>query len=235
MQGTLYAFFHLCLVSVLFSGPSILKVKFADIFEIDSTSHLRILYRTVDECVYRSADERVYHSLRDCVRTSAICTHSQLPATSKQTQCQDDCYSQALTFENRKYHALILTSEYATPTSFICAIAFAARLNSLQVHQVIRENNKRTSTYTHLVPSKLVAACNAGVLIVQCIYILQVQPTYTCHAHNYCEKPRKCPDENSKHLGNSFEVVHEAGESQLACSSKQVGMTSINRAVVWYV
>ena len=35
---------------------------------------------------------------------------------------------------------------YATSTSYIYAIALSARLNGLQVDQVDRENNKRTST-----------------------------------------------------------------------------------------
>ena len=43
-------------------------------------------------------------------------------------------------------------------------IAFSAGLNGLQVDQVHRENDKRTSTYTQLVNSKLVAACNARVI-----------------------------------------------------------------------
>ena len=48
---------------------------------------------------------------------------------------------------------------YATST-----IAFSARLNGLQVDQVDRENDKRTSTYTQLVLSKLVAACNLACM-----------------------------------------------------------------------
>ena len=45
---------------------------------------------------------------------------------------------------------------------YIYAIAFSAELNSLQVYQVDKENDKRTSNYTqlHVVPSKLVAACH---------------------------------------------------------------------------
>ena len=46
----------------------------------------------------------------------------------------------------------------------IYAIAFSARLNGLQVDQVDRENDKRTSTYTQLVLSKLVAACNLACM-----------------------------------------------------------------------
>ena len=51
---------------------------------------------------------------------------------------------------------------YATSTSYmyIYAITFSARLNGLQVDQVDRENDKRISTYTQLVLSKLIAACN---------------------------------------------------------------------------
>ena len=42
-----------------------------------------------------------------------------LQATFKQNLYRGDCYSQVLTFENGgSYHALILTSEYATPTSY---------------------------------------------------------------------------------------------------------------------
>ena len=55
---------------------------------------------------------------------------------------------------------------YATCTSYTCiyTIAFSARLNGLQVDQVDRENDKRTSTYTQLVLSKLVAACNLACM-----------------------------------------------------------------------
>ena len=53
---------------------------------------------------------------------------------------------------------------YATSTSYIYTIAFSARLNGLQVDQVDRENDKRTSTYTQLVLRKLVAACNLACM-----------------------------------------------------------------------
>ena len=42
-------------------------------------------------------------------------------------------------------------------------IVFSPGLNRLQVHQVDRKNDKRASTYTQLVPSKLVAARKASV------------------------------------------------------------------------
>ena len=45
----------------------------------------------------------------------------------------------------------------------ICTIAFSAELNGFQVDQVDRENDKQTSTCTQLVPSKLIAACNARI------------------------------------------------------------------------
>ena len=48
--------------------------------------------------------------------------HMQLPATFKQNFSQDNCFSPVLTFENGwqlQYHPLVLTSEYATPTSSI--------------------------------------------------------------------------------------------------------------------
>ena len=53
---------------------------------------------------------------------------------------------------------------YATSTSYIYAIAFSARLNGLQVNQVDREHDKRSSTYTQLLLSKLVAACNLACM-----------------------------------------------------------------------
>ena len=53
---------------------------------------------------------------------------------------------------------------HATSTSYTYAIAFSARLNGFQVDQVDRENDKRTSTYTQLVLSKLVAACNLACM-----------------------------------------------------------------------
>ena len=67
-------------------------------------------------------------------------------------------------------HTHLRVYMYATSTSYIHAIAFSARLNSLQVDQVDRENDKRTSTctYTQLVPSKLIAACNAHVQLSGC-------------------------------------------------------------------
>ena len=42
-------------------------------------------------------------------------------------------------------------------------IAFSAGLNGLQLDQVDRENDKRASSYTQLVPSKLIPACNASI------------------------------------------------------------------------
>ena len=40
------------------------------------------------------------------------------------------------------------------------AIAFSARLSGLQVDQVDKETDEQTSTYTQLILSKLVTACN---------------------------------------------------------------------------
>ena len=53
----------------------------------------------------------------ETVRSSAThtYTHSWLPATSKQTLCWDDCYSQALTSENSWYHALVLIPSMLHP------------------------------------------------------------------------------------------------------------------------
>ena len=45
----------------------------------------------------------------------------------------------------------------------ICTKAFSAGLNDFQVDEVDKENNKRMSSYSQLVPSKLMAACTACV------------------------------------------------------------------------
>ena len=79
--------------------------------------------------------------------------------------------------------ACILASEYAiilqTSTSYlytcICALAFSAGLNGLQVDKVNKENNSRSSRKTLLVASKLIAACNARMCAI---------------------KPKKCPTDN---------------------------------------
>ena len=48
-------------------------------------------------------------------------------------------------------------------------IAFSTELNALQVDQVDKESDEQTSTYmytqlyVHVVPSKLVTACNAHI------------------------------------------------------------------------
>ena len=76
-----------------------------------------------------------------------------------------------LTSENGRYHALVRV--YATSTSYIYEIAFSTGVNDLQVDQVDRENDKRASTYTQLVPSKFVAVCNASVICL----IIRATPT----------------------------------------------------------
>ena len=53
---------------------------------------------------------------------------------------------------------------YATSTSYMYAIAFSARLNDLQVDQIDRENDKRTSTYTQLVLRQTRRACNLACM-----------------------------------------------------------------------
>ena len=111
------------------------------------------------------------NALKMHFRTSA--THIQLHVAT--SECQTDLGSRWLLFTstdlwNEQYHALILTSEYTLHVhpQVIYAIAFSAGLNGLQVDQVDRENNKQTTTYTQLVPSKLVAACNARVQLSGC-------------------------------------------------------------------
>ena len=51
--------------------------------------------------------------------------------------------------------------------------------------------------------------------------VVQVWPDDMCHTqykHYHCEKPKKCPNENAKHLGDNFEAI--ARQSLLRRSSK---------------
>ena len=77
-----------------------------------------------------------------------------------------------------------------------------AGLNAFQVDQVNREINSRTSTYTQLFPRKLVATCNAGVQYSGCDCTRHTQYT-----HNYCQKPKKCLNKNTKRHGDNFGTV----------------------------
>ena len=92
-----------------------------------------------------------------------------------------------LTAENKSYHALIpsleLTAEYTitlqTYTSHKHAIEFTAKLDTFQVNQVNREIDNWTATYMypHLVPSKLVAACNICVQLFGCALTVWAKPS----------------------------------------------------------
>ena len=91
-----------------------------------------------------------------------------------------------LTSINRRCHALVLTYEYATSTNYIYAIVFSAGLNGVEVDQVHRENDLKTSTFTQLlVPSKLITASNTCVQLSRCHLTIHVTPTQLLH-----EKPR---------------------------------------------
>ena len=105
------------------------------------------------------------NALKTSVQTSA--KHTQLAISNFQTNLsRDDCYTHKYSPPKTggiAMHALVLSSEYATytSTSYTYSVAFPTGLNGLQVDLVDRQNNKRTSTYSQLVPSKRVAACNA--------------------------------------------------------------------------
>ena len=47
-----------------------------------------------------------------------------------------------------RYHVLVLTSEYGTPTSATGSSVFYAGLNGLEVNYFDKENDKQTSPYT---------------------------------------------------------------------------------------
>ena len=70
---------------------------------------------------------------------------------------------------------------YATSTSCVYPKAFSAGLNDHQVDQVDRENYKRTSACTQLVPSKLIAACNACIQLSGCGLIIRATPEQLLH------------------------------------------------------
>ena len=64
----------------------------------------------------------------------------------------------------------------------IYAIAFYARLNGLQVDQVNRENDKRTSTYTQLLANSslpvTLPACNTRIQLSGCGLTIRAMPTH---------------------------------------------------------
>ena len=80
--------------------------------------------------------------------------------------------------------------------------AFSAKLNGLQVHQVDRENDKQSSTYTQLDPSKSITACNTHIHYSGCGLTIHATSTQLLH-----EKPKNCSNENVKHLGDNFEAI----------------------------
>ena len=70
------------------------------------------------------------------------------------------------------YHALVLTSDsvcyhtahiHKSHVFYIHAVAFSAGLNTFQSDQINREVDNRAFTYTQLVYSKVVTACNTHV------------------------------------------------------------------------
>ena len=89
--------------------------------------------------------------LKTRAQTSA--THTQLPTSDFQTNLyQDDRYSQVhvLTSENEQYHALVLTSEYTTPTSYIHVYAIAFSAGQTKLTKLIEKikNKLLTDSYS---------------------------------------------------------------------------------------
>ena len=108
---------------------------------------------------FRTGDEHVENARSNL-------THTQLATSDFQTDLRQRWLVLTSTHLRKRAESRSRTHlrVYATSTSYIYAIAFSARLNGLQVNQVDRENDKRTSTYTQLVLSKLVAACNLAYI-----------------------------------------------------------------------
>ena len=49
LQNSLLMFFHLCLVSILFSGPSLLEMKFCRNFFLSDYKYSIVIYKTLNE------------------------------------------------------------------------------------------------------------------------------------------------------------------------------------------
>ena len=131
--------------------------------------------------------------------------YSKIPTLGR-----DNCYSQVTHLRKRAVSHSRPSICYIHKLA-IYEIVFSAGLNGLQVDQVDRENDKRASTYTQLVPSKLIAACNASCSVVQ------VWPNHTCHTHTIIAlKAKKYTKENAKRVGDGFEAI-----ARQSCSSHE--------------
>ena len=77
---------------------------------------------------------------------------------------------------------------------------FSTGLNGLQVHQVDRENDKQTSTYTQFLANSLLPVTHAfSTPGVAWLYVPSPQLLR--------EQPKNCPNEHTKHPEDSFEAI----------------------------
>ena len=144
------------------------------------------------------------NELKMCVQTLHVGTHAH-----KQLAFQTDLMRRWLLLtgthlQNGRYHALVLNSGYTTSASYINTIAFAAGLNGLQVHQVGRENDKQTFTYTQLGPSKFNSFHPAVAHTFSSPFVAWL---YVPRAQLFHEKPKKCPNKMALHFGDNFEAI----------------------------
>ena len=141
MSGSLLAFFHLCLVFVLFSAQSILKWNevLEKLFSLVST-FFRVFLNTVQiddkKCVLRYSAKRIllYYSvivtnvlaletnaLKAPVKTSTphryTCSYMYQLFSSR--ACHETATHRHSPSKTGGSHAPVLTCEYATPTSYI--------------------------------------------------------------------------------------------------------------------
>ena len=84
--------------------------------------------------------------MKTCIETQPH-THSQLPATFKQTLCRGDCYSPVLSSKNGQFHTRTHLRVRYTHMLYIC-IAFSAGLNGFKQTK-LREKMKNEFLLTH--------------------------------------------------------------------------------------
>ena len=159
MSDSLFAFFHLCLVFVLFSGPSLLEMKFCrklfpyilfflggflNQLQIEDKHLLCWIWTLLEQemntfCAsderFSAGDKRVENarSNQPHIHTAS---YQQLSSRIYLEMVATHGYSIPKT--GSSYHTLILTPEYITPTSFIRK-AFPAGLNGLQYTKLMEK------------------------------------------------------------------------------------------------
>ena len=141
MCGCLHVFFHLCLVSVLFSGSSLTEMKlqknFSQFFVLfqgfskppskQKTNTFIVLETNTFVAgmnVFCTSDERFSARYEDIALKT--CIQTSVPHTAKYQRLSSKTYFEMIATHRYSllkmggsYHILILPSEYTTPTSYM--------------------------------------------------------------------------------------------------------------------